>query len=320
MHAVSVVIPTYRRPKDLERCLKSLKEQSLPPLEVIVVLRESDLDTINLIRSSEFTLEFKDLALSFIYISVPGVVAAMNLGLKQAKGEIVAFTDDDASPSSSWLEQISKHVQSDHRIGGVGGRDILQNPNSWDLGTREVVGIIKWYGKLVGNHHRGVGEAREVDILKGVNMAFRKKAIEELSFDDRMLGTGAQVHFEAAFCLCLRRKGWKLIYDPSITVDHYTAPRFDEDQRCLFNEAAFFNEIYNETLVVIEHLSFVQRLFYLIWVNTIGTWRSLGLLQYVRYLLKSEQFAWKKLRISNYARYQAWQSWRKGPKKSQVSD
>jgi glycosyltransferase involved in cell wall biosynthesis len=320
MHVVSVIIPTYRRPKDLERCLRSLKQQSLPPLEVIVVLRESDLDTINLIQSGPFTLEFKDLALAFIYISVPGVVAAMNLGLKQAKGEIVAFTDDDASPSSSWLEQISNHFQADHSIGGVGGRDRLQNPNSWDLGTRRVVGILRWYGKLVGEHHRGIGEAREVDILKGVNMAFRQKSIENLWFDGRMLGTGAQVHFEAAFCLSLRRKGWKLIYDPSITVKHYTATRFDEDQRRLFNETAFFNEIYNETLVIIEHLGFIQRLFFLIWVNTVGTRRSLGLMQYVRYLLKSEPFAWKKLKIANYARYKAWKSWRKGLETSRRSD
>jgi hypothetical protein len=45
---------------------------------------------------------------------------------------------------------------------------------------------------LIGNHHLGVGEPREVDVLKGVNMSYRRTAIADIHFDERMRGTGAQ--------------------------------------------------------------------------------------------------------------------------------
>jgi hypothetical protein len=88
-------------------------------------------------------------------------------------------------------------------------------------GNPETVGQVQWFGQVIGNHHVGKGEAREVDVLKGVNMSFRGKAIGQKRFDTRMRGTSAQIHYEIEFCLSLKRAGWKLVYDPKIAVDHY---------------------------------------------------------------------------------------------------
>ena len=60
-------------------------------------------------------------------------------------------------------------------------------------GSRAVVGKLAWFGRLTGNHHLGVGGGREVDVLKGVNMSFRREAIADLRFDQRMRGSGAKV-------------------------------------------------------------------------------------------------------------------------------
>ena len=214
----------------------------------------------------------------------PGVVAALNAGLAAVKGDILSITDDDAAPHPDWLERINAHFISDSCIGGVGGRDWIHRDTKIEDDSRLVVGKLQWFGRVIGNHHLGVGEPREVDVLKGVNMSFRTQAIGQLRFDERMRGTGAQVHFEMAFTLALKRAGWKMIYDPSVAVDHYPAQRFDEDQRHNFNEIALINLVHNETLVLLEHLPPLRRAVFLLWAILVGTRDSFGLVQWLRLL------------------------------------
>ena len=75
------------------------------------------------------------------------------------------------------------------------------------------------------------GPPREVDVLKGANMSYRRQRHQGIGFDERLRGAGAQVHFEVALGLAVKRAGWRLIYDPAVAVDHYPAQRFDDDER-----------------------------------------------------------------------------------------
>jgi len=302
---ISVVIPSYRRPKDLARCLDALKKQKRPADEILVVVRDTDTETWTFVQ----TLNPEFLPLRTATVSVSGVVAAMNAGMDAACGDIIAFTDDDAAPHSDWLERIEAHFLSDSNIGGVGGRDWVYHGTELEEGEREVVGQVQWFGRVIGGHHLGVGGAREVDVLKGVNMSFRRSAIGQVHFDPRMRGTGAQVHFELAFSLSLKRAGWKLIYDPRVAVDHFPAQRFDEDQRNRFNDIALINAVHNETLVLLEHLPPAQRTAFLIWATLVGTRDSLGFLQGLRFLPKEGALAGQKLLASLRGRWQAWETW-----------
>jgi hypothetical protein len=155
------------------------------------------------------------------------------------------------------------------------------------------------------------GSPSEVDVLKGVNMSFRRQAIGTMRFDERMRGTGAQVHFEIAFCLALKRAGWKLLYDPALTVDHYQARRFDEDQRHSFNPVAFGNAIHNETLALLEHLPWWRRWVFAVWAMLVGTRKAFGLVQWLRFLPKEKGLAIQKWEISVKARWQGWLTWRR---------
>jgi glycosyltransferase involved in cell wall biosynthesis len=307
---ITVIVPTYRRPKDCVRCLNALKQQSRPPDEVLVIVRDTDAETWTFLA----TFDADPLLLNTVTVKVSGVVAAMNAGLNIAKGEIIAFTDDDAAPHSNWLAQIENHFLSDEKIGGVGGRDWVYHGNHLENGEREIVGQVNWFGRMIGNHHLGTGIPREVDLLKGVNMSFRRTAIKGLRFDPRMRGTGAQVNFEIAFSLALKRKGWKLIYDPKVAVDHYPAQRFDEDQRQSFNEIALANAVHNETLALLEHLSPVHRVVFLLWAALIGTRASVGIVQCLRFLPKEGLLAAQKLLACWRGRWQGWQTWQQSQK------
>ena len=302
---ITVVVPTYRRPKDLARCLYALQQQTRLADEVLIVVRDTDAETWTFLAT--FNPDF--LPLNTVTVKVPGVVAAMNAGLNSAKGEVIAFTDDDAAPHTDWLARIETHFLSDSNVGGVGGRDWVYHGTQLEDGVREVVGRVQWFGRVIGEHHLGVGEPREVDVLKGVNMSFRRSAIAGMDFDERMRGTGAQVHFELAFSLGLKRAGWKLIYDPTVAVDHYPAQRFDEDQRNTFNDIALINSVHNETLVLLEHFPTAQRTGFLLWATLVGTRDSLGFLQWLRFLPKERGLAGQKLIASLRGRWQAWQTW-----------
>lgn len=271
-----------------------------------MVVRDTDAETW------EFLAQFKadNLPLHTVKVTQPGVVAALNAGLAAVEGDIVSVTDDDAAPHADWLERIAAHFSFDSCIGGLGGRDWVHHGSKLEDESRLLVGRLQWFGRVIGNHHLGVGEPREVDILKGVNMSFRTQAIGQLRFDERMRGTGAQVHFEMAFTLALKRAGWKIIYDPNVAVDHYPAQRFDEDQRNNFNEIAFINLVHNETLVLLEHLSPLRRIVFLFWAVFVGTCDSLGLVQWLRFLPSQGQLAGKKLLASWRGRWQGYKQFK----------
>ncbi|HEY9636942.1 MAG TPA: glycosyltransferase family 2 protein [Coleofasciculaceae cyanobacterium] len=306
MMTITTIIPTYCRPQDLARCLEALKRQNRPVDEVLVVVRNSDIDTWTLLK--EFN--YQPLPLHTVTVSVPGVVAAINAGLDAAQGNIIAFTDDDAAPHADWLERIEAHFLSDERIGGVGGRDWVYFGTQLEDGNCEVVGQVQWFGRVIGNHHLGVGKAREVDVLKGVNMTYRRTAITGLRFDQRLRGTGAQVHCDMVFSLALRRAGWKLIYDPAIAVDHYPAQRFDEDKRDRLNDTALCNSVHNETLALLEYLPPIRRTAFVVWAILVGTQESLGFLQWLRFLPNEGALAGTKWFASMRGRWQGWRSWK----------
>lgn len=302
---ITVLIPTYRRPKNLAFCLEALQKQTRLVDEVLVVVRDTDAETWTFLRA--FNLDL--LPLHIVTVRNPGVVAALNAGLEAARGDIIAITDDDAAPHADWLERIETCFLSNGYLGGVGGRDWVYHGTQLEDGSSEVVGRVQWFGRMIGNHHLGIGGPREVDILKGVNMSFRRTAITRLRFDKRMRGTGAQVHFEAGFSLMLKRSGWKLLYDPKIAVNHYTAQRFDEDQRNKFNNVACVNLVHNETLVLLEYLPPLRRLIFLVWAVLVGTRDSLGFVQWLRFLPTEGVLAKQKLLASLRGRWQGWWTW-----------
>jgi cellulose synthase/poly-beta-1,6-N-acetylglucosamine synthase-like glycosyltransferase len=284
---LSVLVPTYFRVVDLERCLEALKKQIRWADEVLVVRRDTDSDTEAFLAQ----YDLGNLPLRTLVVRETGVIAALNLGFDHFSGDIIAITDDDAAPHPDWLTKIEAHFLADGDLGGLGGKDWMYVQGQLQLpqmhpGATEQVGRLQWWGRTIGNHHVGTGTARRVEILKGVNMSYRRTAIESVRIDRRLRGTGAQVDNEMDLGFKLQRRGWKLVYDPRVAVDHYPSVRWDEDKRSQFNALAQSNMAHNETLVLMQHLPFVRRLVYLTWAIGIGTRRVPGILQILRFFPK----------------------------------
>ena len=236
MNSLALVIPSFQRPNDLVHSVTCALGQSRPFDEIVVVLRDIDGASADAIR---------ELPVTVVMVSESGVLAAMGHGVRATTSDVVAFTDDDARVPANWSTELLKILDDplNATVGAVGGRDVLYSddrPRSTRL--KQKVGRVTWGGRVIGNHHCGVGPARNVDVLKGVNSAYRRTA---LRLPVGLRGDGAQAHYEVAVGQCLIAHGWTMIYDPSITVQHHPAARVGDDQREAPSDQAVYDSAFN---------------------------------------------------------------------------
>ena len=113
---VSVVVVTRNRCRQLTRCLDSLTRQERHPDELLVVDNGSSDDTAGTVGRLRAPFPVR-----LVPEPVVGVAVARNRGLREARGEVVAFIDDDAVAEPGWLAAMEEAFLGDERIGIVGG-------------------------------------------------------------------------------------------------------------------------------------------------------------------------------------------------------
>ncbi len=237
---VSVVIPSYHRPEALRCCLDALARQERAPEECVVVIRDDDHASAALLAETPWA--------TMVTVDQPGAVHAMTAGALASTGAVIAFTDDDARPHPDWVARLVAAYEKDPSIAAVGGRDIIYDGDHQRAVTLTTdVGRLTWFGRLIGNHHRGEGGPRDVVVLKGVNSSYRR---ESLALPDGLRGTGTQIHFEVAMGLRIVTAGGRLVYDPTIQVDHHPAERQDADTREAPPASAIAAHAYNLTMSI----------------------------------------------------------------------
>lgn len=241
MNGISLIIPTYKRTIDLERTLKSIVKQTNDIEEVIVVIGPNDEDSY--LKAISF--EDKIYNLKIIQNEKVSVVNALNTGLINSTHDIICMTDDDVEVPDGWANRIKNAFVNDNQIGVYGGPDKLQHDTSnpdLDYNPVQSVGIFKW-NKMIGNHHLGVLESPAiVDVLKGVNFSFRRSAIKDLSIDTFLERKGAEQCWEIDLCQKIQANGYKLVYDNSNFLYHYTGQRQIFDIRTdVYAETNFYN-------------------------------------------------------------------------------
>lgn len=211
---IAVIVPTNRRPHELERCLAALTTQSRPADEIVVVYDHSDAATAAVLRSSMDPCVWP-------LAEEASFVKRIRAGAEATSAELLVLVDDDIVPPADWLGKLEARLADD--VGAVGGRDLIHGLHGEQPTPTYDVGRITSWGRVVGNHHLGTGPARDVALLKGCNMIFRREA---WGMPHGLQGEATQeLHTEVAFCMWARRLGWRLVYDPEIVVDHYPAFR-----------------------------------------------------------------------------------------------
>ena len=309
---VSVVVTTYERVEPLAGCLDGLRSQTQQAHEVVVVVHKLDEPSARLVDRMSGTWP----ELRRVQVDRHGSVPALNCGLAAARGAVVAIVDDDAVPAADWLERIVGAFDQDGAIAAVGGRDVVIRNGRAEVAPRRRilrrdadaldVGRIQWFGRMIANHHIAAGHARDVDVLKGVNMSFRRAAVVRHGFDERLRGRGAQVHSELSICLPLRRQGFRIVYDPSIVVLHYPAPRPHGDHRGALDLELAFAAAHNEALAILDYFGPLRRLVFMSWGLAVGTTDAPGLAVMARDLLTRRPAAGRRFIAAQRGHGAAW--------------
>ncbi len=126
--AVSVVVPTYRRPELLGRCLPALAVQTMPA-DSYEILIADDAPCESTRRQVEEFAAKATCAVRYLSVtSAHGPAAARNAGWRAARAPIVAFTDDDTVPDPGWLTAGVGTLERDTELAAVTGQVIVPLP------------------------------------------------------------------------------------------------------------------------------------------------------------------------------------------------
>lgn len=271
MITTSVLIPSYRRPTQLLRCLASLWRQTVKPSEVIVVWQggdEATRDACEALRAGE--------CLKVIHNPIAGIVPAENLALRTAAGEVIFLIDDDAIAPEHWIERHLEHYR-DPAVGAVGGPADNFHPNGdpFPRRTVEPVGRLAWHGKLHGNMYDQDTMWRSrtpdaVDHLVGYNLSFRRTALE--TFETELKPYWQMFELEA--CLRIRSRGYRVLFDYANVVEHHPTNTAYAGGRHGDLSVKIYNGAYNHAFVLAKYSRGLQaavRLSYLLLVGSVSS-------------------------------------------------
>jgi glucosyl-dolichyl phosphate glucuronosyltransferase len=218
MH-ITVILCTYNRAHSLLEALRSVAASSLPPSvawEVLIVDNNSRDNTREI--AQEFCRQCPD---RFRYIFEPqqGKSFALNSGIRQSQGDVLAFMDDDVTVEPTWLYNLT-HALESNEWSGAGGRIILEWPAS----------IPYWLttdGPYARHGFPGFDQGREAKELVGppfgTNMAFLREVFVKHGGFRTDLGPnpGSQIRAEdTEFGRRLIQAGERLRYEPDAVVHH----------------------------------------------------------------------------------------------------
>ncbi len=196
---ISVVVCTYNGKRTIRDTLEGLRKVEYPNFEVIVVVDGSTDGTEEVVREYGFRM---------IVTENRGLSSARNTGMRAAKGEIVAYIDDDARPDPHWLTYLAATFLKSDFV-GVGG------PNLAPPQDGPIAGCV---ARSPGGPMHVLLTDREAEHIPGCNMSFRKWALEAIQgFDTRFRIAGDDVDV----CWRLQKQGWKLGFSPAALVWHH---------------------------------------------------------------------------------------------------
>ncbi|MER3433346.1 MAG: glycosyltransferase [Leptolyngbya sp. ERB_1_1] len=112
---VSVIVPIYNGETDLPALLASLTAQTYPNFECLLIDNNSHDRTAELLEAAE-----SERIRSLTQSQIQSAYAARNLGIQNATGEILAFTDADCRPEPNWLKDLIQPF-IDSTVGLVAG-------------------------------------------------------------------------------------------------------------------------------------------------------------------------------------------------------
>jgi glycosyltransferase involved in cell wall biosynthesis len=222
---VSIVICCHNSSRLLPETLACLAAQTFsgnaPPWEVIVVDNASTDHT----AKTATACWPGDTRIPLRVVDEPklGLTSARLRGIREAQYEFICFVDDDNRVSVDWIDKFFRVMIEHPEIGACGGQ--VQAAPETDLPP--------WFDRFqsyyaVGQQAGGAGDVTEArGYLWGAGLCLRKTAWDKLAenhftflLSDRS-GNSLSSGGDAELCYALRLSGWRLWYEPQLTMSHF---------------------------------------------------------------------------------------------------
>jgi cellulose synthase/poly-beta-1,6-N-acetylglucosamine synthase-like glycosyltransferase len=199
----SIIIPFKEKNAYLDECMHYFAKQNYKDFEVILL--------------PDISQKFNYKGVKFKSIVTGEVKPARkrNIGIENAKGDLLFFIDDDAYPEKDVLKNALKHFK-DPTVGAIGGPNLTPKEDSL---IQHVSGdILASFASGSASVRYKVGsKIKEVYEMPTCNLIVRKSVFKFLNGFDETLLTAE----DSKLCFDIRDRGYKLLYTPDVIVHHH---------------------------------------------------------------------------------------------------
>jgi glycosyltransferase involved in cell wall biosynthesis len=250
---VSVIVPTHDRP-GLDTCLQSLLALQYPRYEVIVV---DNAPGTNAAKDLVETLAHNTPNIRYMREDRQGVSWARNCGITAARGEILAFTDDDVIVDAHWLTELVRGFQRDNHVACVTG---LVLPLELDTPAQLLFEDVGGYGK---DFERRIFDFKEDQSQlplhpyiaerfgTGASMALTAAFLRSIEGFDPALGRVGPVRCaqDIAVFFQVLAHGYTLAYEPSSVIYHLHRREYFHLRKQTYNHAVGYTAYLTKSLL-----------------------------------------------------------------------
>ncbi len=248
--SASIVICTLNRPDDIQRCIRSIGEQTRLPRQVIVV-DAGDLGEVRHILAAECEAQ----GIAFVYRQAqPSTTRQRNEGAALVDAEVTFFLDDDVELGKDYIEQILSVYESDPNGAIAGACGVL------DPAPQPGRGFWQWYARLfllpetrvdaaprmkASNypvHSTMLTQPRDTELMPSTAVSYRTSVFREFLFDANLTGYVMAEDLDLSYRVSRR---YRLRVLPQAIFRHSKSPvsrndrRETEKRRLLFTQYFF---------------------------------------------------------------------------------
>lgn len=238
---VTVAVCTRDRPEDMKLCLEAINKLDYPHLDVLVV------DNAPQTEATRELIEDKYPFVRYVREPRPGLDWARNRAILEARGEIIAYTDDDVVVDPGWVKAIAQTFAEDPDIMAVTGlvvpyeleteaQILFEEYGGFGRGFEQ-----KWYrispNQSIPWQWLGAGQ-----FGTGANMAYRRSIFQNIGYFDPALDVGTPTNGGGDLEMFIRVLISKhiLVYEPTALIRHRHRRNYEQLRRQIFFNGSLY--------------------------------------------------------------------------------